>query len=190
MKPALEILDQILRIFEADMQPPAVPVVGQSLGALVGMSLAAMRPELVRWLVLVDPPLDPERRDGEVSSVYRLRHAPAGELEAYMLERNPRGGELLAQALARDFRQASDLAFETMLEAPTYRPARLEAPTLVLQADPRRGGVLGDAAAAQAVEALGDARLVKIAEATHAMHASHPEEVARAIREFASGLGA
>ena len=176
----------LVELIQADLQPPPVPVVGHSLGALVGMSLAAMRPELVRWLVLLDPPLDPNRGDGEVSQVYRLRHAPAGELEAYLLERNPRGGELLAQALARDFRQASDLAFETMLAAPAYRPVSLEVPTLVLQADPTHGGVLGDAAAAQAAEALGDARVVKIAGSTHAMHASHPEEVARAIREFAS----
>jgi pimeloyl-ACP methyl ester carboxylesterase len=166
----------------------AVPVVGHSLGALVGMRLAAMRPELVRWLVLLDPPLDPERRNAEVASVFQLRHAGPGELEAYLLERNPRGGELLAQALARDFRQASDAAFEAMLAAPTPPASRVGVPTLLLQADPLRGGALGDAAARAALQHLGQARLVKIDGSSHALHASHPAEVAAAIRAFAADL--
>ena len=38
--------------------------------------------------------------------ILERRHAPAGELEVYLLERNPGGGPLLAQSLARLFRQA------------------------------------------------------------------------------------
>jgi pimeloyl-ACP methyl ester carboxylesterase len=44
--------------------------------------------------------------------------------------------------------------------------------------------VLGDAAAEQAVETLGHAHLIKIAGAPHALHASHPADVARAILRF------
>jgi pimeloyl-ACP methyl ester carboxylesterase len=178
----------LAELIQDEFSSESVPVVGHSLGALVGMQLAALRPELVRWLVLLDPPFDSDRRNTEVAEVYRLRHAPGRELEAYLLGRNPRGGELLAQALARDFRQASDVAFETMLEAPAFHAVRVEAPTLVLQADPKRGGVLGDPAAAAAVKGLGNARLLKIVGATHALHASHPAEVAAAIREFAARL--
>src|SRR5579859_5241206 len=87
-----------------------VPVIGHSLGALVALALGDLRPDLVRWLVLLDPPLDPELRNPEVAAVAALRHAKPGELEAYLLDRNPGGGELLAQSLARLFRQASDAA--------------------------------------------------------------------------------
>jgi pimeloyl-ACP methyl ester carboxylesterase len=45
--------------------------------------------------------------------------------------------------------------------------------------------VLGDAAAHAAVAALGNATLVKVPGATHALHASHPADVAAAIRQFA-----
>jgi pimeloyl-ACP methyl ester carboxylesterase len=162
-----------------------VPVVGHSLGALVGMQLAASRPELVQWLVLLDPPLDPSVRNTEVDAVYRLRHAPAGELEGYLLERNPGGGELLANALAREFRQAADAAFEELAAARPFRALRVAAPTLLVQADPARGGVLGDAAAAAAVARLGNARLLKIEGAPHAVHASHAAELVTAIRRFA-----
>jgi pimeloyl-ACP methyl ester carboxylesterase len=175
----------LAELIAAKLQEP-VPVVGHSLGALVGMHLAASRPELVDWLVLLDPPLDPDNRNSEVESVYRLRHAPAGDLEAYLLERDPGGGELLANTLAREFRQASDTAFETTLESGPFAALPVEARTLLIQADPARGGVLGDRAAAAAVATLGHATLFKIEGAPHAVHASHAAEVARAIRVFAS----
>src|SRR5712691_10129741 len=114
--------NDLLQLIQTGLQPP-VPVVGHSLGALVAMAMAQLRPDLVSWLVLLDPPLDPELPNSEVPSVYRLRHAPAGELEDYLLGRNPGGGPLLAQSLAKLFRQASDAAFEAMLD-PDDRAAR------------------------------------------------------------------
>jgi pimeloyl-ACP methyl ester carboxylesterase len=173
----------LVELIQAELAAP-LPLVGHSLGALVGLTLAEIRPELVSWLVLLDPPLDPEQPNPEVADVYRLRHAAPGELEAYMLQRNPRGGPLLADSLARLFRQANDAAFEAMLTSPTFRLRRLVTPTLIIQADPASGGVLGDSAAEQAVETLGHAHLIKIAGAPHALHASHPADVARAILRF------
>ncbi|MBV9579149.1 MAG: alpha/beta hydrolase [Chloroflexi bacterium] len=175
----------LVELITQDDSLTRVPVVGHSLGALVGMHLASQRPELVEWLVLLDPPLDPRLRNSEVDAVYRLRHATAGELEAYLLERDPGGGELLANALAKEFRAATDAAFETLQRARPFTALPVAAPTLVVQADPAHGGVLGDQAAAAAVATLGSARLRKIAGATHAVHASHPAEVAAAIRECA-----
>ena len=190
--------NDLLELIETELQPSRqarghssvpVPIVGHSLGALVAMRTAELRPDLVSWLVLLDPPLDPDLPNPEVPSVYRLRHAPAGELEAYLLGRNPGGGPLLAQSLAKLFRQASDAAFEAMLD-PEDRAARatqsrkIQKPVLVIQADPAHGGVLGDAAAAEFVNSLPNGRLLKIQGATHALHASHPAEVARAILDL------
>jgi pimeloyl-ACP methyl ester carboxylesterase len=160
------------------------PVIGHSLGALVALALADLRPELVDWLVLLDPPLDRELRNTEIESVYRLRREPPGELEAYLLERNPGGGKLLAESLARLFRQASDAAFEAMLDARPFDAPPVNQETLVIQADPTRGGVLGDAAARAFVDRLPRGKLLKIPGGTHALHASHPAEVARAILDF------
>jgi pimeloyl-ACP methyl ester carboxylesterase len=102
-----------------------------------------------------------------------------------LLARNPGGGELLATALAREFRQAADAAFETLLGAGPFAALHVAARTLLIQADPTRGGVLGDRAGAAAVSKLGNATLLKIDGASHAVHASHPAEVAAAIRRFA-----
>jgi pimeloyl-ACP methyl ester carboxylesterase len=156
--------------------------------------MAELRPDLVSWLALLDPPLDPNLHNREVPSVYRLRHAPPGELEAYLLSRNPGGGQLLAQSLAKLFRQASDAAFEATLDpgdpagrAPAValdKATLIERPILVLQADPEHGGILGDAAARAFVDRLPHGQLRKIAGATHALHSSHPAKVARAILNF------
>jgi pimeloyl-ACP methyl ester carboxylesterase len=174
-----------------------LPVVGHSLGALVALKMAELEPDLVSWLAMLDPPLDPQLRNPEVESVYQLRHAPPGQLEAYLLGRNPGGGKLLAQSLATLFRQASDSAFEALLDAPDRdarapsiaaealdQATRIHLPVLVLQADPGHGGVLGDNAAHTFVQTLPDGQLVKIPGATHALHASRPAEVARAILDF------
>jgi pimeloyl-ACP methyl ester carboxylesterase len=150
------------------------------------MELAVARPDLVTWLVLLDPPFDPKLRNTEVGDVAGLRHAAPGELEAYLLERNPGGGELLASTLAREFRQADDHAFEALLAAGPFHARRLDIPTLLIQADPARGGVLGDRGAAAAVSALGDASLLKLNGAPHAVHASHAAQVADAIKAFAA----
>ncbi|HLZ27423.1 MAG TPA: alpha/beta hydrolase [Chloroflexota bacterium] len=178
---------------------PPVRVVGHSLGALVALALADLRPDLVRWLVLLDPALDPDLTSPEIASVSRLRHAPPGELEPYLLERNPGGGPLLARSLARLFRAASDAAFEAlrtrdavpgggMAADALERTPRVQQPCLVIQADPARGGLLGDAAAAALVQRLPNGQLKKIAGASHALHASHPADVARAIRDFYSSV--
>jgi pimeloyl-ACP methyl ester carboxylesterase len=179
----------LTELIDAELEPP-VPIVGHSLGALVGMQLAATRADLVSWLVLLDPPLDARLRNTEVEDVYRLRHARAGELEAYLLESNPGGGELLANALAREFRRAADAAFEALLGAGPFAALPVAASTLVIQADPAKGGVLGDREAAAAVATLGHAKLVKLEGASHAVHASRPAEVATAILCFAADPGA
>lgn len=173
----------LAELIQAGLTPP-VPVVGHSLGSLVALELADLRPDLVAWLVLLDPPLDRELRNPEIESVYRLRHASPGALEAYLVQRNPGGGKLLADSLAGLFRQASDAAFEAMLDTTRADPPAVTQPTLVIQADPERGGVLGDAAARSFVERLPRGKLLKMPGATHSLHASHPAEVARAILDF------
>ena len=53
----------------------------------------------------------------------------------------------------------------------------------MIQANPERGGVLGGAAAQAFVAQLRAGRLEKL-DGPHALHASHPAEVAQAILDF------
>lgn len=157
-----------------------IPVAGHSLGALVALALAAGSPGHVSAVALLDPPLDSERRNPDIATVYRLRKAPPGELEAY----------LSVAALAPVFRQASDAAFEAMMSAPAGAPwawearHRISAPLLLVQADPSRGGVVGDAAAQDFVAPLPHAELLTVPGAAHTVHVSHGPLVAEALIEF------
>lgn len=159
---------------------PGVPLVGHSLGALVAFAAAVVAPESVTALVLLDPPLDATRQNPDVQQVYRLRHAPPGELEQYLGSR----------VLAPIFRQAADAVFETYLAAPQGAlwawdaAPSVNVPGLVVQADPTTGGVLGDEAAKAFVARLPQGTLVKILEAPHALHATHPGAVADAVLPF------
>lgn len=170
--------------------PTSVPVLGHSLGSLVGLRLAADHPNLVSALVLVDPPVDPELSNPDIEQVYTLRHEPLGRLETYLREGNPGGGELLAATLASLFRRAEDRAFETLLAEPAGRrwaweaASSVRAPVLVVQGDPHYGGMLGDEAAHFFARRFPDGRLLKIPSASHSVHASHPAELARAALDF------
>jgi lipase len=168
----------------------ALPVVGHSLGALVALALAELRPDRVTALVLVDPPLDRAIPYTDVEQVYRLRHEPARALEAYLLAADPSGNRAQAAALARMFRQAADIAFEAVLAtAPDAWNAweqarRVQQPTLVVQADPAHGGMLGSAAARELVARLPRGQHLALPEAAHAVYASHPAALATAMLEF------
>lgn len=64
-------------------------VVGHSLGAIIGLRLARLRPDLVRGLVLEDPPglaaIDPSDVAAEVAAAaHRARRDPAGEMAALL----------------------------------------------------------------------------------------------------------
>jgi 3-oxoadipate enol-lactonase len=168
----------------------AAPVLGHSLGALVAVALADLRPDLVSAVVLVDPPLDASSPYADVQQVYHLRHGPPGALESYLLAADPGHSAPLAEALARMFRQAADAAFEAVLAVPPdewdawERAPRIQQPTLVVQADPARGGILGATAARRFVDRLPRGRLLSIPGAAHAVHASHPAALASDVLDF------
>jgi len=171
---------------------PACPtfLLGHSIGAVVATLLAAERPELVSHLILVDPPFDPSQPRDHVEIVARLRHQPPGALERYLQQREPGISDLYARALAGLYRAASDGAFQAVSKAELGFPAvsallpSVQAPTLVMAADPALDGALSPAGARSIVEALPEGRLLTFRGARHAVHASPPREFASAVLSF------
>lgn len=165
-------------------------VIGHSLGAVVAALLAAERPELMAKVVLIDPPFDPSRPREQIATVEKLRHAEPGALEAELMRREPGMGELYAKALASLYRTAADGAFSAVLRAEGGFPAVVAAlsnvsiETLVVAADPSLDAALGPEAAERVVSLLPHGRLVTIPGARHAVHASKPRELVRAIRDL------
>ena len=60
----------------------------------------------------------------------------------------------------------------------------IESPTLIVQADPARGGVLSDAQAERAARLLPRGTWRQMPGAGHAIHATAPQEFVRQVREF------
>jgi pimeloyl-ACP methyl ester carboxylesterase len=141
-------------------------------------------------LILVDPPFDATRSREHIVVVEKLRHAGPGPLEAELLRREPGMGDLFANALAGLYRQASDGAFQAVLKSEEGFPsvaaqlANIQAETLIVAADPKLDAALGAEAAAKAVGALKHGKLITIAGARHAVHASKPRDFAQAVIEF------
>lgn len=183
--------------------PGPVDVVGHSYGGAGAVRLALRRPEVVRSLVLIEPLLMPllgEAGDPlftEYEAVARdfLQHAEAGDCAAawarFMDYRNGPG----AWAALGEKTKAR-LSAQTALGAETLR-ANLANPTTL--ADCRRIAVpttvvLGaetTPADRRTVEVLAGAVLgnqcVTIAGAGHMSPLSHPEEVARILRDHLGG---
>ena len=150
-----------------------VDLAGHSLGALVSVRVAALRPDLVRRLVLIAPPGIRSRRSVAyawplVRSVARSRPGFLVRLTTDALRAGPRnlvrGGRHVARAEV-----GADLASVT-------------APTLLLWGEHDRLVPFRDAA--QWREGLPDARLVVLANARHVPMLEAPDELAEAIAGF------
>lgn len=184
-----ELAHDVALLAQATGGGAPLAVVGHSLGALVALALAAEHPATVSHLALIDPPLDPDRRNPDVPIVARLRHASAGALEAYLLASNPGSGEALAAALAVHFRQAADGPFDALLGAEPGHPwawraaASIPVPVLLVRGDPAHGGLLGLEAAERFTARLPHGTLLSIPGAGHSVHATHAAPLAHALLE-------
>ncbi len=184
------------------LQP--VVVVGQSVGGLTALSLAARRPELVRGLVLVDasPAGGGEELDEAVSATAgALREWPVpfrsrSEAQAFFAERF--GGSLAADAWTSGLEHREDgwrPRFDVAVMAQTLRQAistpsweeweRIACPTLVVRAG---NGVIEPETAEEMVERLPGARLVELADAAHDLHLDRPDEWRETLSGFLDSL--
>ena len=163
----------------ATLDRPAV-LVANSMGCQVATMLAVDRPELVEALVLVGPTVDPEARSGirhlvrlAVDGWYEPPRLTATVVRDYFVH-GP--SELMRQA-----RFALDDRIEERLPL-------IEAPALVVRGehDP-----LSPARWCEEVgRAIPNARLVTIAGGGHAVHYSHPRELAAELSRFLAGTRA
>jgi pimeloyl-ACP methyl ester carboxylesterase len=184
------------------LQP--VVVVGQSVGGLTALSLAARRPDVVRALVLVDA--SPEGGgDGVEETVAAtaaaLREWPTpfgsrADAEAFFAERF--GNGLAAEAWASGLEQ-SDTGwrprFDVEVMAQTLREAisvpswdewdRIRCPTLVVRAG---NGMVAPETASEMTVRLPGAQVVEIADAAHDLHLDRPDEWRDALIGFLDSL--
>src|SRR5579884_3379553 len=170
-----------------------VTLIGSSLGGVVAVAVEAPV-DMVSHRVLVDPPLTggPARDAAQLRDILALKHRPVPELADYLGRSNPGAGRFLLTAMSEMWHEAADGVIEGILAAPdryfdVSSALRADpAPTLIMQADPDRGGILTDSQARQALALLPNGSYIRMSGAGHAIHAYKPAESAQAVVDFVS----
>lgn len=191
---------------------PAV-VYGHSLGAMVAAATAADLPDLVRAVVLEDPPFETmgsRIRQTRLHSYFAGLQALAGsqkglpELAREIAELryvDPESGESIR---AGDIRDAASLRFAAAclqrLDPDVLTPIaagrwlqgydrdailqRIRCPVLLLQADDTAGGMLTDEDAAACETLIADCTRVRMPQVNHLMHWSRTQDVVNVVTSF------
>ena len=175
----------------------AADLVGHSLGALIAVNLSAAHPELVRAVVLDDPPLyayqHPLQRARErFGMVYRVvtegRNATgmANLLQRYGC-RDPDSARARAKILAACDPEVLAQVMDGSIRdgwATDPQLRRIECPVLLLQGDPSFGAALADAEARRAESQLRRCTFRRFAGVGHSIHRDAPGAFRDALDAF------
>jgi pimeloyl-ACP methyl ester carboxylesterase len=209
------IRDTVAFVRDEVCQP--VVIYGHSLGAMVALAVTAKLPQLVRGIVLEDPPFH--------TMGSRIAQTSWQPLFIGMrdMARSVTGADKLATALAELFvqvpgrsglaklgqvRSAESLRFSAQclaqLDPEVFTPviegrwldgydervlfAQVRCPVLLFQGDPSAGGALLDADADAAIATLPSCRRTRFPGVGHLIHQDQPAVALRALQEFAATL--
>jgi pimeloyl-ACP methyl ester carboxylesterase len=194
----------VMAFLRARVQEPAV-LLGHSLGAIVAIFVAAAAPELVRAVVLEDPPL--AMLTDDESSLARFREWWG--LMRDVLTRDGSAADRLA-AIAALYPQDDDVKnrhhlkmyngfdperLTLAIEKKVFEQKRLEevlpritCPVLVVQADVSAGGALDDQTLQAALPMLADCALVRMPGVGHGLHYDQPVAFSRIVMDFLESL--
>ncbi len=197
----IDYSQDIICFLESQINQPAV-ILGHSLGALLAIYMAASKPELVKSIILVDPPLHAQHTP--------LRDIPNGPYEAFKktveIIRVNQSVPAIEQAITKLFpgvgaetqraraevlsrldpdaltafmenQHLADLDLDALLK-------RIKAPTLLIQGNPELGAALFDKDVERALALLRQGTRLRIPEGGHMLQHSHPEAIAIAVNNF------
>ncbi len=203
-----DFADDAERMLREIVKAPVV-IVGHSLGTLVGIVCAAEMPDLVRAIVLEDPPLKygtPWERDRYqgLRDALDVREDPRAFMKAIgkrpLPSPGPRGertyGEMrgfyAAERVVTYFRDI-DPAFldwrmsnadETAKELIATSIAKIACPVLVIAGEPRLGASFDDAAEFQLKRSVKDLTVKRYPGQGHIVHGFRPEPFLETIEPF------
>jgi pimeloyl-ACP methyl ester carboxylesterase len=196
------VADAAFLIEELRLKPAIV--IGQSLGGLTALTLAARRPELTRALVLVEASPTSEVDDAKAAAAdirAALTEWPVpfpSRADAHQFFAT-RFGKLAADPWTRSLEEREDgwwarFDIDVMVEMlrqgiaePSWQDwERIACPTLVVVAG---NGSVGRDEAEEMTNRHPNAQLVEIASAGHDLHLDSPEDWRRALSAFLDALG-
>lgn len=169
----------------------SVKLIGSSLGGMIAAAVEAPS-DVVSHRILVDPPLTggPIRDAAMFEEILRLKQQPLPRLAAFLGASNPGAGSFFLTAMSEMWHEAADGVITDMLAHPTEYYAidaaltASDVPTLLMQGNPDRGGVLSSEEAGHALSLLPVGSLVTFPQAGHAIHAHCPVEFVETVLAF------
>jgi pimeloyl-ACP methyl ester carboxylesterase len=178
-----------------------VIVWGHSMGAITAAYLAAGYPDLVKGIILEDPPLGfnleslpPEFREAIKQENQALRAMPPEQQHAWAAAQNPGWHpDELGPWLEAKVRYDPGLYDQFGVFASNPWQAvftRLHCPGLLLTGDLQQGAIVSPETARQAVELWAQGKVVHFAGAGHSIHRERYEQVVQVVREFIDRLAA
>jgi len=203
-------------IVRDEIRQPVV-VFGHSLGALVAAALAAELPQLVRGIILEDPPINtvgPDIQSTSFYSLFQVMAAASGskksvaELANFLADARILVPGRTEPARLGDFREASSLRYfaaclkrvDPQVWEPViagrwlegYDPAsifpKINYPTLLLQGEVETGGMLDDRTAEKAAQWIPDCLHVRVEGAGHLLHSLQTETTLRYTTFFLESI--
>jgi pimeloyl-ACP methyl ester carboxylesterase len=211
---AIDYAPDAVSFVRDEIERPAI-VYGHSLGAMVAAAVAAEAPNLVRAVILEDPPFDTMGANIKSYPLYpyfiALESLASNGMDVPQLVEKLGAIEidtLNGKAALRHLRDASALRFtakclqrlDPAVMTPIVRAQwlkgydlqtianRIQAPTLIMQADANAGGMLTDGDADLLEQTIPDVTRVRISGIGHQLHTAAPDAVLRIVLGFLESL--
>jgi pimeloyl-ACP methyl ester carboxylesterase len=194
-----------------------VYVYGHSLGSMVAAAAAAEVPELVRGVVLEDPPFEttgPAIVDGPFLELFRLLQTVSGsqasvrELARHLANQRVSVAGRPEGALLGELRDATSIRFGAaclkLVDPAVWDPvlagrwlegydvprvlASIKCPTLVLQGDVADGGMVSEEAGRRVEQQIAECLRIRIPRASHLIHNLEAELTLRLVTEFLESI--
>lgn len=180
-------------------------LVGHSLGAMISIGVASEAPELIRGIVLEDPPLGafdgrPFGTRPEVGRFLAMRELvreglSAAAIRARLAIEAPEDGPVAVRSRAVSLSQLDPDVLTPILESRAIdnydlgeRLGRLACPTLLLQGNVELGGALADPEARWAASLIPDCDHIFMPNVGHGIHANEAAAFNQTVVSFLEAL--
>lgn len=180
-------------------------LVGHSLGSMISIGVASEAPDLVRAVVLGDPPLGafdgrPFATRPEYERFVAQRDLvragyPVAELSARLAALAPGGDAVTTRSRAASMSQIDPDVLTAVIEDRSIddydlgeRLRRLACPTLILQGNPDLGGALTDLEARWAASLIRDCTHVYLPNVGHGIHTGEAAAYSQLVTSFLEAL--
>jgi pimeloyl-ACP methyl ester carboxylesterase len=196
--------EDVIAFLRNKVTEPAV-LLGHSLGAIVSILVAAEAPDLIRAVVLEDPPLAELSNDktslSDAHKTFRalrdmmIKDASMDDKWSELTTIFPKLDDLQTRYSLKTWSQCDPEIPTLVIEQRYFEHyhfekllPRIKCPVFLIQGNPSSGGALSDRNAGLAVSLLGDCVHIYLEDVGHGIHAEQPAIFSQMVCDFVESL--